>query len=279
MKTIAVIPNAQAVGVTRVFPAVCEALRDSGAEVLTAGEPVTFPGAEIDGLIRRADAVVALGGDGTIIHVAKRAAAYDRPVLGINCGNLGFMAGLEADELFRLPALIRGEYTVVEHMMLAVEVQKEKGDTQTFFALNEAVISRGPLSRMIELEIANRDETVIRYHADGVILATPTGSTAYSLSAGGPVVDPSIKGLLMTPICPHSLTSRAYIFGDDTVLSVRSPGPQGTQAYLSVDGEDGVALAYADRVSVGKAAFSARLITIKEQSFYKVLHQKLSQRQ
>ena len=277
-KRIAVIPNDKAVGVRGVLPQVCGILERLGAQVLLPELGTPFYGEQADEVIRSGDVVIALGGDGTIIHTAKRASRYGRAVLGINCGNLGFMAGLEADELPCLSALMTEDYTVDDRMMLDIRVCPEQGEGKTFYALNEAVVSRGPLSRMIGLNIGNHGEPVIRYHADGVIIATPTGSTAYSLSAGGPVMDPALKGLLMTPICPHSLHSRAYIFREDAELSVQSAGPDGTSVYLTVDGEDGTALNEKDTVLIRKAERSARLITIKAQSFYEVLHRKLMDR-
>lgn len=277
-KRIAVIPNNKAAGVCLALPQVCTVLEQLGAEVILPEGSVPFYGDHIEDVIRAGDVVIALGGDGTIIHIAKRAACYKRAVLGINCGTLGFMAGLEPDELPRLSSLIEGDYVIDDRMMLIVEVRKKDTSRQIFYALNEAVISRGPLSRMIALDINNHDQPVIHYHADGVIIATPTGSTAYSLSAGGPIIDPALKGLLMTPICPHSLHSRAYIFREDAALSVHSTGPEGTNAFLSVDGEDGVELTPDDTVYVHKAEQSARLITIKTQSFYEVLHHKLMDR-
>lgn len=209
------------------LPRVCAALRKLGAEVLLPGEGDAFPSPNADALIRESDVTVALGGDGTIIHTAKRAAICGRAVLGINGGRLGFMAGLEADELERLSALIRGEYTVEKRMLLDIVVQTGEGGGTRYSALNEAVVSRGSLSRMIELEVSNRGERVARYRADGVIVATPTGSTAYSLSAGGPVIDPALRCLLLTPVCPHSLHSRSYLFDEDAVLAVRPAGGAG----------------------------------------------------
>lgn len=277
-KRIAVIPNDKAAGVQAALPAVCAALRDLGADVILPRQPEAFNGDRIDEALRSGDAAVALGGDGTIIHIAKRAARFERAVLGINCGNLGFMAGLETDELPALSALMDGTYGIDSRMMLSVRVRREGRPDREFFALNEAVVARGPLSRMIAMDIANNGQPVISYHADGVIVSTPTGSTAYSLSAGGPIVDPAVKGLLMTPICPHSLHSRAYIFREDAVLSVHSSGPDGDNVFLTVDGEDGVALTEADTVEIGRAEQMARLITIKPQPFYEILHRKLMDR-
>lgn len=273
---IAVIANARAEGVTEALEPVCRRLRELGATVLAAPLDEPFPSAEADGRIEAAEAVVALGGDGTIIHVAKRAAVFGRAVLGINCGQLGFMAGLETDELDRLDGLLDGRYRIETRMMLDIRHESPAGD-ETFHALNEAVVSRGDLSRMVELEIENHRQPVVRYRADGVIVATPTGSTAYSLSAGGPVVDPAVDCLLLTPVCPHSLHSRPYIFGADAALSIRAR-QRGRYAFLTVDGEEGTALAPEDRVVVTRSALSARLIQMKSRAFHEVLSQKLLDR-
>lgn len=277
-KRIVVIPNEKAAGVKQAFLPVCDAIKNLGAELIVPQTDDIFCHEKMDEAIQSGDVVVALGGDGTIIHAAKRAALYGRAVLGVNCGNLGFMAGLESNELDSLSALISGEYAVDERMMLAVDVEENENRKHSLLALNEAVISRGSFSRMISMDVENHGERVIHYHADGVIVATPTGSTAYSLSAGGPIMDPSIQGMLLTPICPHSLHSRAYIFGEDAALTVCSIGPDGTQAFLSVDGEDGVSLTTADRIHIHKSDITARLITIKPHPFYEVLHQKLMDR-
>lgn len=181
---VAVIANSKAEGVALARDSVCRALRDLGAELLLPPDCAAFPAPGTDEVLAACDVAVALGGDGTIIHTAKRAAGYGRAVLGVNCGHLGFMAGLELDELSHLPALIEGRYTEERRMVLDVAVHAAEA-TRRFTALNEVVISRGALSRMIELQVSNHGEPVVTYHADGVIVATPTGSTAYSLSAGG----------------------------------------------------------------------------------------------
>lgn len=273
----AVIPNYRAAGVRAALPRVTAALSAIGIEVvLPAGE--AFPHEETEALLRQADVALALGGDGTILHVAKRAAVCDRPVLGVNCGRLGFMAGLEADELVQLSALISGDYVVEERMMLSVQLQAAGGGLRRYASLNEAVVSRGAASRMIELQVENDGMPVMTVRADGVIVATPTGSTAYSLSAGGPIVDPAVKGVLVTPICPHSLHSRSIIFGEKACLTVRIGGMPGTQAMLTVDGEEGIPVAADDVVTIERAAVAARLIRIKRESFYQVLTDKLAER-
>lgn len=275
---IAVLPNPCASGVREAFPRVCAALRELGAELLLPDEGEAFPSAKADPLIRECDVAVALGGDGTIIHTAKRAALCGRAVLGINCGRLGFMAGLEADELGKLQALIRGEYTVEKRMLLDISIRSGEGRTTHFNALNEAVVSRGSLSRMIELEVSNKGERVAHYRADGVIVATPTGSTAYSLSAGGPVIDPALRCLLLTPVCPHSLHSRSYLFGEDAELSVRPAGQPDAPVFLTVDGEEAVPLGPEADVTLSRAEAEACLIMLGRGPFYEVLNRKLMNR-
>ena len=272
---VAVIPNGRAAGVHAALPAVCAQLQALGAQTLCPASGA-FPSPEADELIGACEAVVALSGDGTIIHTAKRAAAFDRAVLGINCGTLGFMAGLEADELEQLAKLIAGEYTIESRMLLEVRVSGAK--ERRFYALNEAVVSRGSLSRIVELDICNHDKPVMTYEGDGVIVATPTGSTGYSLSAGGPVVDPEVSCLLVTPVCPHSLHCRSTIFSADAVLSVRANVERCPEIYLTVDGEEGLRVGERDVVTISRADRAARLIKIKQQSFYDVLTQKLVNR-
>lgn len=274
---VAVIPNRKASGVCAALPRVCRALEGLGARVLLPKDTTRFPSEETDEIIRNCDVTVALGGDGTIIHTAKRAAICGRPVLGINCGRLGFMAGLEGDELDQLNALIQQDYTVERRMLLDIRLES-KGTVTRYSALNEAVVSRGALSRMIELEVQNQGERVSLYQADGVIVATPTGSTAYSLSAGGPVIDPALRGLLLTPICPHSLHSRSYIFHEDAELSILPHAMSDSQVFLTVDGEQAVPVGPEDRVILSRAQAEACLIKIKSQSFYDVLNRKLMDR-
>lgn len=274
---VAVIPNPKASGVCAALPRVCQALKKLGAQVLLPSDIHGFPSQDTDGIICQSDVTVALGGDGTIIHTAKRAAVCGRPVLGINCGRLGFMAGLEGDELDQLAALIGGDYTVERRMLLDIRLETGKGVT-SFSALNEAVVSRGALSRMIELEVQNQGERVSLYQADGVIVATPTGSTAYSLSAGGPVIDPALRCLLLTPVCPHSLHSRSYIFHEDAVLAVIPHMTGDGQMFLTVDGEQAIPIGSDDRIILSRAKAEACLIKIKSQSFYDVLNRKLMDR-
>lgn len=275
---IAVLSNPGMPGMRPLLSDVCDALRRLGAQVVYPQPDASFLAAEADACVQQSELVVALGGDGTIIHVAKRAAALGRPVLGINGGHLGFMAGLEADELPLLFALIEGKYTLERRMMLHVSVETENGVERSYDVLNEAVIARGAVSRMAELSVCNHRQPVATYRADGVIVSTPTGSTAYSLSAGGPVVDPTVHCMLLTPVCPHSLYARSYVFGEDACLTVTGKAARGGTVCLTLDGEAGPDLREEDRITIRRSEVEARLIHIKSQAFYDVLRQKLLER-
>ena len=274
---IALIPNLKAKEVCTALGKVQSALTDLGAEVLLPSDAADFPANVTDELLLASDIVVALGGDGTIIHTAKHAAGLHRPVLGINCGHLGFMAGLESDELPQLAALMNGCYTIEQRMMLNVQITSDNGKVTEFSALNEMVVSRSVVSRLVELKISSEREDVITYHADGVIVATPTGSTAYSLSAGGPVIDPALNCILLTPICPHSLYARSYIFDADSKLYIRATDADG-QSFLTVDGEEGIPIRSKDVIQCSRALLPACLIKIKKSPFYHILNQKLINR-
>lgn len=274
---IALLPNYRTANVREEVQRVCDALSALSVEVLLPSDEA-FPPSDADALLSACDAAIALGGDGTIIHCAKRAAAFGKAVLGINCGRLGFMAGLETDEYAKLNALINGEYDTDYRMMLDIEVTD--GDKTTHYsALNEAVIARDALTRMIEIEVSNHNVPMPLYQADGLIVSTPTGSTAYSLSAGGPVVDPALNCLLLTPICPHSLHTRPYIFNDNARLSItprwREDGPR---VFLTVDGEEAVAIPRGARVEMTRSESRAAFIKLQHHSFYEILDRKLTNR-
>lgn len=242
-----------------------------------------FPGREIhfwpdfyQGL-RDCDVVVAVGGDGTIIHAAKHAAMADKPVLGINVGRLGFVAGLEMDELEKLEALVNGHYTVDFRMMLRAEIDVA-GSSQTYYALNDAVIARGSLSRILDFKVLFNDSNMCDYRADGLIFSTPTGSTAYSLSAGGPVVDPSMECILLTPICPHSLFARTVVFNGSANLEAHAARDADSEIFLTVDGESAIPVPDNSIIRIRRARQVAWIIKLKQNNFYEVLNQKLAER-
>lgn len=227
-------------------------------------------------MVASADIVVAVGGDGTILHAAKEAALLHKPVLGINSGTVGFMAGLEPNELHRLSGLTDGRYEIDRRRMLRVEVS---GQPRKYYCLNEAVIARGRMPRILDIEVQCDDDRPFTYRADGLVIATPTGSTAYSLSAGGPVVDPGVLGILLTPLCPHSLTTRPMILRPDRKIRVCALSAAGGEAYLSSDGEEAPAPVTGLDIAIAmEDAFEVQLIRMKNETFYEILQRKLVDR-
>ena len=227
--------------------------------------------------LQKCDLVIAVGGDGTIIHAAKHAAMTSKPVLGINVGRLGFMAGLEVNELEKLDDLAAGRYSLEERLMLQVDLI-HKDTRSTYFALNDAVISRGSLSRILDFKVLFNHSDMCDYRADGLIFSTPTGSTAYSLSAGGPVVDPSMECILLTPICPHALFARSVVFHQDAELEVYATCGEDSEIFLTVDGEAAVPVSKDGLLCIQRAAYVAQIVRLKQNNFYEVLNQKLAER-
>lgn len=226
-------------------------------------------------LIPDTDLIITLGGDGTTIRSAKAAALHNKPVLGINAGRLGFLAGLESNELEKLTALISGEYSVEKRMLLDVSVQRPGGCESThYLAMNDAVLARGSLSQIVDLSIQCVDSQSLKYRADGIIAATPTGSSAYTLSAGGPLIDPLLSCIIVTPICAHSFFARPLIFSDSEQITLSGRVSQGNEIYLTIDGEESIAISENDRVSIRKSEHYATLIRIKNESFFDIIKKK-----
>jgi len=230
-------------------------------------------------VVKNCDILITIGGDGTIIHMARHAAEYNKPLLGINFGRVGFVATLEPEQLDSVEKLLTGEYFSEQRMMLKVTVETLDNTTQ-LYAINDAVISRGSMSRMMDLSVSANGKKTCEYRADGIIFATPTGSTAYSLSAGGPVICPDMECMVLTPICPHSLFSRSVIFKANDVLTVQASTGEGSdsEAFLTVDGQYYLPLNKDTRVTVERYEKSFSLISIEPQNFYTVLNNKLNER-
>ncbi len=227
--------------------------------------------------IAKSDFCIAIGGDGTIMSLAKTAAISDKPVLGINFGRMGFIAGLEPQNADDIVKLTEAQFTIDRRMMLKVTVTSGE-NMRTLYALNDAVIARGALSRIIDLSVSLDDKIISHYRADGLLLSTPTGSTAYSLSAGGPVIDPTISCILLTPVCPHSLFSRSVLFADTARLTVQAENEANDEVFLTVDGQDSVKIMRGDRIIIEKANVQAQLIKIKDKNFYQILSDKFNER-
>ena len=226
-------------------------------------------------LYRQGDVLIAVGGDGTIIQVAKGAAQYGKAVLGINVGRLGFVATLERHELDQLEKLVQGAYTVEKRMMLDVSIG---GEERHYSVLNDAVLSRGTYSHILDLEVLLNNESICNYRADGLIVSTPTGSTAYFLSAGGPVVDPSLDCIGLVPICPHSLFTRPVVFGGEATLCARAHCGSEEEILLSLDGETILPIHSAVPVTIRRSPLTAGIIRLNHKNFYQVVNDKLAER-
>ena len=220
--------------------------------------------------IKKCDFIITIGGDGTIIHHSKNAALYNNPILGINAGRVGFLTELEKDELNLIEKIIEGNYTVEKRDMLKVQLNND-----VYYCLNDAVISKGAASRMIDISV-NLNDDVVSYRADGLITATPTGSTAYSLSAGGPILEPNIGAILLTPICAQKAFAKSIAINMDTLIKINVNCLDNTEAYLTVDGEIAKKLKNSDTVVISREKnYFVNLIKLQNKSFYNKISEKL----
>ncbi len=250
-----------------------EVLMLSEAENLSGKFEVTYF-ETYEELFKACDLAVIAGGDGTIMHSARYASMYSKPIVGVNLGRVGFVAELTVEDKKEFSRIARGDFKLQSRMVLDVSVVKENGEGKSYLAINDAVISRGALSHIIDLSVKVGDKSIGTYRADGLLFSTPTGSTAYALSAGGPIIDPSLNLIELTPICPHSLADdRTVLFSADTILSVTCKSAD--TAYLTVDGQVSVPLEATDKVVVKRSKYNLSMITLKEMNFYKIVGEKL----
>lgn len=275
---ILIIPNYDKKDALACTSEVHSKLCSLGAEVTVLksekGFSRTFSDKDLE-LIAQCDIVVTVGGDGTTLRSAKAAAMYSKPVLGINAGRLGFMSGLERNELDSLSALTDGSYTIEERMMLDVTlIDAEKRAVRTMHALNDAVLSRGAMPKLLDLVVALNENTTINCRADGLIFSTPTGSTAYAFSAGGPIIDPQINCIQVTPICSHSLLSKPMILSKNSVIRAKSADSCDYEILLAVDGEEQMPVMKGGYVEIRRSDSYAKLIRIKDDCFYDVIKTK-----
>ncbi len=280
---IAVIPNLTREQALKTTIEVIDQLKKNNAEILAADylaeELSNVDGVEfhsVQSAVEQCDAVIAIGGDGTILHSGKIAASFSKPILGINAGRLAFMAGLERHELDLLSNLISGNYSIDKRMMLEVMVFDESGlCIKKINCINDAVFSRHINRTIIEVTVESNGRLVNNYWGDGVIFATPTGSTAYSLSAGGPVVDPTIESIILTPICTHSLFSHPIIFRPDERMRIYATKDDESELCVSCDGEPPICIGIGCSVVVQKSSLAADFIRIKSDSFMEILNTKM----
>ena len=228
----------------------------------------------LDRELHDADLIICFGGDGTILHMSKTATRAGIPILGVNIGTMGFMAELESTELEQLKRLATGEFTIDKRMMLDVTVFRDRDIIFHDICLNDVVITKGAVARIVHLAVECDGVEAMECGGDGVIVATPTGSTAYSLSAGGPIVEPAAHSILVTPICAHDVGSRCMVASDQRIITVRLTRNARRNAYLSVDGGKSVRLNMGDVTKIKKSNLETSLVRLKDRSFYDVVNQK-----
>lgn len=228
----------------------------------------------LDRELNDAELLICFGGDGTILHMAKTATRRGIPVLGVNIGTMGFMAELESTELNELTRLAAGEYTIDERMMLDVTVHRDRDIIFHDICLNDAVITKGAVARIVHLSVNCDGIQAMECGGDGIIVATPTGSTAYSLSAGGPIVEPDAHSILVTPICSHDVGSRCMVTSENRVITVAMTRNARRNAYLSVDGGKALRMNMGDVATIRKSHLTAKLLRLKSRSFYDVVNMK-----
>lgn len=240
-----------------------------------AGAAIGIPGARRSSLAEEADLLVVLGGDGTLLAVARDVGRRTTPILGVNLGTLGFLAEVAPGELPPvMERVLVGDFETVERMRLDVRAYRGEEEREQGLALNDVVITRSDLSRMIDLETLSDGVPVTTYHGDGLIVATPTGSTAYTLSAGGPILMPGAPVFVLTPICPHTLTQRPLVLPEEGRLEIRV-WPREGGAHLTVDGQAGTTLERGDVVVVHSSRSPAHFVVSRDRSRYDVLRTKL----
>lgn len=283
MKKIILTPNPYRDKNFRTVREAMDILKNSGVDVRvclpfevdrTYDLPRDIRFSRLDRELPTADMVICFGGDGTILHMAKAATRHNIPILGVNIGTMGFMAELEAGELHALSRIASGDYTIDRRMMLDVTVHRDRDIIFHDICLNDVVITKGAVARIVHLEVKCDGVQAMECGGDGVIVATPTGSTAYSLSAGGPIVEPEAGSILVTPICSHDVASRCIVASDQRIISVSLSANARRNAYLSADGGKALRMNMGDIATIKKSHLVTQLVRLKERSFYDVVNMK-----
>jgi len=240
---------------------------------LGSNAPSPFPSR--DELSRHADMIIVLGGDGTLLSVARAVGNETVPILGINMGGLGFLTDITLSEMFPLlEKILKGHYTIRKKMLLKTTIKRKNGVRKTFQALNDVVINKGALARIIDIKASINGEYLTTYRSDGLIISTPVGSTGYSLSAGGPIVCPGVNSIIITPICPHTLTNRPILIRDKDTASLTLLSKE-DEVIVTVDGQVGHPIGYEDTVDISKSENSIAMIVPPGKSYYEILRTKL----
>lgn len=237
--------------------------------------PKTLTYSNMEEEIKTADILICFGGDGTLLHAAKLAYQHAIPVLGVNMGSVGFMAELEHSELRQLSRLVKGDYKTEQRMMLEVSLLRDGKEVFADLALNDAVVTKGTVARVVDLAVTSDGEQVATVSGDGVVISTPTGSTAYSLSAGGPIVEPTAENIIVTPICAHALQSKSFVLSESRTIEIKMAKQNRKCAFLSVDGGRGVRISSGDVIRIRTSERGVSLARLTNRSFYQILQTKL----
>ena len=237
--------------------------------------PLPAPQVELEDALEDVDMVICFGGDGTILHMAKNAALHNKPILGVNMGSMGFIADMEVPDLPLLAGLPAGKYRTEARMMLDVSVLRHGQQVFHELALNDAVLTKGSVVRVLDLSVAADNIEMMHFRGDGIIVCTPTGSTAYSMSAGGPIIEPTSRNILITPICAHTILARPFVLNGESCVSIRVPALGRKAVHLSVDGGADFPLGAEDELRIRRAALETTLVRIRNRSFYETVNQKL----
>jgi NAD+ kinase len=276
IKIVGFVLRPDSLDILSLYLEIRKKFEDKGIEVLLDSESASmigFEGIVFEEMCDRVDILVSLGGDGTLLGLVRKSYGFNKPVLGINAGNLGFLADTPiecVDDMIDM--LLIGNYRVDERMMIEGYIEHDGGRRDEFYAFNDVVITRPTIAHMIELDAFIDNDWFNTYRGDGLTISTPTGSTAYNLSLGGPIVYPLSKVFIMTPVAPHSLTQRPLVVPIDFSIKLSSPN----QLIVMVDGQDDYRLESHDKLVIKGAGMSAKLLHKKEHSYFKVLREKLS---
>ena len=283
MKKVIMTPNPYRDNDFSTVRAAMKILRDSGLEVRLCLPfevdrsyelPRDLRFHRLDRELPGASMVICFGGDGTILHMAKAATRQGIPILGVNIGTMGFMAELESTELDQLSRIASGDYSIDERMMLDVTVHRDRDIIFHDICLNDVVVTKGAIARIVHLNVECDGVKAMEFGGDGVIVATPTGSTAYSLSAGGPIVEPEARNIIVTPICAHMVGTRCIVTSEKRVITVGLTKNARRNAFLSVDGGKALRMNLGDVATVKKSHLTTKLVRLQDRSFFDVVSTK-----
>jgi NAD+ kinase len=278
IKTVGIVSKPGSEQAGKIVPGIIAWLRDRGIGVRLDENTGAYAGAPAiprEEVPEGSDLIIVLGGDGTLLSAARAIGRREIPLFPVNLGGLGFLTAITVDELYpELQRALRGEHRIGKRKLLTTEVERNGEVVASYDALNDAVLAKAALARMIDLDTHVDEQFVCVYKADGLIISTPTGSTAYSLSAGGPIIFPSVPAICITPICPHMLTNRPVLVPETSVIRVQSHGPDDS-VFLTIDGQIGGPLREGDTVVCRSSHYSLLLVRPPRMMFFDVLRQKL----